>query len=250
MSASMPKENIIDELCELCLAESKNMSWLVEPLTLGRAQAYILQHIIRNRILSSVIRPAWLSRCPDLGVVKKTISQMREELVMDDAIGRAHTELIFEMGRNIGLTDGAMESVTAVPKVEAAFQIWENLSRSRHWIAGWLASSVGEYLIVTVPDNNFRPENWVKALGLRNDQVFFFSYHMKADEEHAGRKVWEPIMHHVHNAQDQKEVLTGARSALEGLSLFYQGVAKLGDELQCNLEEQKEKSSRIVRMQK
>ena len=54
---------IVDEICDLCLQSSSQMSWLIEPLTAGRARAFILQHILRNRLLSSVIRPAWVSRC-------------------------------------------------------------------------------------------------------------------------------------------------------------------------------------------
>ena len=72
---------IVDEICEHALAIALHIAWLVEPLTPGRGQAFILQHILRNRLFSAVIRPAWLSRCPDLAVVRKTIGQMREELV-------------------------------------------------------------------------------------------------------------------------------------------------------------------------
>ena len=52
--------------------------------TPGRARAYMLQHLLRNRLFSTVLRPAWLSRCPDLTVVRKTIEQMREEFVRDE----------------------------------------------------------------------------------------------------------------------------------------------------------------------
>src|SRR5262250_2970315 len=99
----LSETTIIEQICELCIQSSKNMSWLVEPLTPGRARAFILQHVLRNRLFSAVIRPAWVSRCPDLDVVRKTIAQMREELVRDDAIQRPHTEILWTMGRNIGL---------------------------------------------------------------------------------------------------------------------------------------------------
>ena len=222
---------IVDEICDLCLQSSSQMSWLIEPLTAGRARAFILQHILRNRLLSSVIRPAWVSRCPDLAVVRKTIGQMREELVHDDVIHKAHTEILWEMGRNVGLSDAEMNSCAPVPLVEVAFNVWENMARTRHWIVGWLSSSVGEFLLTTLPAHNLRGEHWKQSLGLTDEQVFFFTYHERADEDHAGRDVWNPIARHVVGEKDRQEVLSGARLALQALQLFYRGVADLGDEL-------------------
>ena len=222
---------IVDEVCELCLQSSSEMSWLIEPLTPGRARAFILQHILRNRLLSAVIRPAWVSRCPDLAVVRKTIGQMREELVYDDAIERPHTEILWEMGRNVGLSDSEMNSATPVPLVEAAFNVWENMARTRHWIVGWLSSSVGEYLLTALSNHNLGAAQWKQALGLTDEQVFFFSYHERADEDHAGRDVWNPIARHAVTEKDRQEVLDGTRLALQALQLFYRGVADLGDRL-------------------
>ena len=229
----MKSENdaIVDEVCALCLRSSSEMSWLIEPLTPGRARAFILQHILRNRLLSAVIRPAWVSRCPDLAVVRKTIGQMREELVYDDAIQRPHTEILWEMGRNAGLTDSEMNSATPVPLVEAAFNVWENMARTRHWIVGWLSSSVGEYLLTALSNHNLGAEQWKRALGLTDEQVFFFSYHERADEDHAGRDVWKPIARHAVTEKDRREVLDGTKLALQALQLFYRGVADLGDRL-------------------
>lgn len=228
--------DVIDELCELCLQASAEMSWLVEPLTLGRAQAYVLQHVLRNRLFSAVIRPAWVSRCPDDQVVRKTFAQIQEELVLDPNIGRPHTDLLYEMGRNVGLTDDQMSSSLPVPLVEVAFNVWENIARTRHWIDGWLSSSVGEYIITTVPMNNFRASQWIEALHLEEKDVLFFSYHEKADLNHAGRNTWAPIAGHVANQRDRQEILSGAMLALEALKLFYRGVADLGDEIErCGL---------------
>ena len=222
---------IVDEICELCLEAAPQMSWLIEPLTPGRARAFVLQHILRNRLFSSVIRPAWFSRCPDLDVVRKTIGQVREELVYDDVIEKPHTDILWQAGRNIGLTDAEMNASTPVPLVEVAFNVWENLARTRHWIVGWLSSSVGEFLLTAIPENNMRGERWKRYLGLTDEEVFFFTYHEKADEDHAGRDVWKPIVSHVVRDEERREVLAGARLALQALQLFYRGVADLGDEL-------------------
>jgi len=202
-----------------------------EPLTRGRGRAFLLQHIPRNRLYSAVIRPAWISRCPDLAMVRKTIGQMREELVYDDQISQPHTTLLWQAGRNVGLTDEQMNTVKPVPLVEVAFNVWENIARTRHWIAGWLASSVDEFILTALPKHNFRAEVWKRTFNLNDEQVFFFTYHSKADDEHAGRKVWEPIARHLPNEKERREVFDGMALALTALKLFYQGICELGDEM-------------------
>ncbi len=128
---------IVDEICERALEIVPQVPWLVEPLTPGRGRAFILQHILRNRLFSAVIRPAWISRCPDLAVVRKTIGQMREELVYDDEIAQPHTTLLWQMGRNVGLSNEQMDTTRPVPLVHVALSVWEHIARTRHWVAGW-----------------------------------------------------------------------------------------------------------------
>lgn len=231
MSSDTPAPSVIDEICDYALKVAPEIPWLVEPLTPGRGRAYLLQHILRNRLFSAVIRPAWVSRCPDLAVVRKTIGQMREELVHDDVIAQPHTTLLRQMGRNVGLSDTEMDTVKPVPLVEVAFNVWENIARTRHWIAGWLATSVDEFIITAMPKHNFQAEAWKRTFGLSDEQVFFFSYHAKADDDHAGRRVWEPIARHLTTDNERQEVFDGMALALTALKLFYQGICELGDHL-------------------
>jgi len=220
---------LIDDIAQYTLEVGREISWFRDPMTPARGRMYLLQHILRNRLLSSMLRPAWMSRCPDMEVVRKTIAQMRQELVMDDQIGSGHTAILWQMGRNVGLTDDEMNSVTPVPLVDSAFHVWENLCRARSWIVGWLTTSTDEFILSTLPQNNFHPEVWKRTFGLDDEQVFFFSYHLKADEEHAGQEVWEPILKHVRNGEDGKEILKGLVSALNAVKLFYQGICEAAD---------------------
>ena len=169
---------------------------------------------------TAVIRPAWVSRCPDLAVVRKTIGQMREELVFDDQIAQPHTSILWQMGRNIGLTDEQMNTTKPVPLVDVAFHVWENIARTRHWIAGWLASSVDEFIITAMPQHNFHADAWKKAFNLTDEQVFFFTYHTKADDDHAGRRVWEPITRHVHDERTYQEIIDGMKLAILPLAVL------------------------------
>jgi pyrroloquinoline quinone (PQQ) biosynthesis protein C len=230
MDQDRQARTLIDEIADYTLNAGREISWFCDPLTPGRGREYMLQHVLRNRLLSSVLRPAWMSRCPDMEVVRKTIGQIRQELVMDDQIGTGHTAILRQMGRNIGLTDTEMDSVKPHPFVDAAFHVWENICRNRHWIAGWLTTSADEFILSTLPRNNFRPEAWKKTFGLNDEQVFFFTYHLKADEDHAGEQVWEPILRYLTSEAEREEIVAGLRSALIGEKLFYQGICEAGDE--------------------
>lgn len=229
MSEDRHARTLIDEIADYTLKVGKEISWFRDPLTPGRGREYMLQHVLRNRLLSSVLRPAWMSRCPDPEVVRKTIGQIRQELVMDDQLGTGHTAILRQMGRNVGLTDREMDTVKPLPLVNAAFHVWENICRTRHWIAGWLTTSADEFILSTLPENNFRPEAWKRTFGLDEEQVFFFRYHLKADEDHAGQSVWEPILRHVRSEGDREEIFSGLSSALIGEKLFYDGICEAGD---------------------
>jgi len=231
MHPTKSAENLVDDIAARTLEVGRRIGWFNEPLTKGRGRAYLLQHILRNRLLSSVLRPAWMSRCPDLDVVRHTIAQMRQELVMDDEIRTGHTTILWQMGRNIGLSDDEMNTVMPVPLVALAFHAWENIARTRHWIAGWLSTSVDEFLLMSLPENNFQPQAWKKTFGLDDEGVFFFAYHTKADEDHAGKDVWQPILRHVRTDDERREILAGLDVALTAQVLFYQGICDLGDSL-------------------
>ena len=141
------------------------------------------------------------------------------------------------MGRNVGLTNEQMDATRPVPLVNVALSVWEHIARTRHWVAGWLATSVDEFLLTAMHGaHNFRAEAWKQTYDLNEEQVFFFTYHTKADDDHAGRKVWEPITRHVTTDQDRQEVLEGMELALTGCKLFYQGICELGDEIDRNTE--------------
>src|SRR5216683_5927856 len=173
MNEDRQARTLIDEIAEQTLSAGRTISWFCDPLTRGRGREYMLQHVLRNRLLSSVLRPAWMSRCPDLEVVRRTIGQIRQELVMDDQIGTGHTAILWQMGRNVALTDEEMDNVAPLPLVDVAFNVWENICRTRHWISGWLSTSTDEFILSTMPKNNFRPEAWKRTFALDDERVFF-----------------------------------------------------------------------------
>lgn len=217
--------DIVEHIAARCMESASLWPWLHGTLTVGMVQAWMLQHSIRNRLLSSRYRPAWISRCDDQSVVRKTIGQMLEELVYDSNIKAPHTKILWELGRNVGLTDLQLDKAQPNAKTDIYFQVMENLCRTRHWIVGWLATSLEEFVLFAFNfETNISADRWQRDLGLTDEQLFCLRYHEKADLEHAGKVVWAPIRRHVTTPALRAEILAGLDTALEASRIFYEGV--------------------------
>jgi len=227
--------DIIEHIAARCMESASSWPWLHGPLTVGMVQAWMLQHSIRNRLLSSRYRPAWMSRCDDQSVVRKTIGQMLEELVYDANIKAPHTKILWELGRNVGLIDAQLDNAQPNAKTDIYFQVMENLCRTRHWIVGWLATSLEEFVLFAFNfETNISADRWQRDLGLTDEQLFCLRYHEKADLEHAGKVVWAPIRRHVTTPALRAEVLAGLDTALEASRIFYEGVMEIAREFDAN----------------
>src|SRR5271154_2199833 len=229
--ASDPNDDIVKYIAERSLEAGLTWRWCREKITPGMAQAFFLQHVLRNRFYSAVLRPAWVSRCPDLAIVRKSINQMRQELVYDDEIQASHTKILWEFGRIIGLTDEQLDHSKAEPKVALFFTALEGLARERHWLVGWVATSIDEFIGGHIEGHNFHADRWKEDLGLNEEQVFFWRYHEKADLDHGGYDVWEPIKRHVTTDTLREEIRDGLEVALEAHRNFFEGIALLGERL-------------------
>lgn len=224
--------DIVDRIAERCMESASLWPWLHGTLTVGMVQAWMIQHSIRNRLLSSRYRPAWMSRCDDQSVVRKTIGQMLEELVYDANIKAPHTKILWELARNVGVTDQQLDNAQPNAKTDIYFQVMENLCRTRHWIVGWLATSLEEFVLFAFNfETNISADKWQRDLGLTDEQLFCLRYHEKADLEHAGKVVWAPIRRHVTIPALRAEVLAGLDTALEASRIFYEGVMEIAREL-------------------
>lgn len=226
-------DTLIERIAQRCVSASTNWPLLKNgPLTPGTAQTWLEQHIIRNRLFSSSFRPAWMSHCTDDAVVRKTIGQMLEEIVYDANIKAAHTKILFEMGRAIGLSDDQIHHPEPSPETDIWCQVTENLCRTRHWTIGWLSTSIEEFILVGAGINGtiISADRWINELNLTEADVFCLRYHEIADLEHAGHAVWAPIRRNVTTEALADDILAGLDTALEAAGIFYRGVARLGAE--------------------
>lgn len=225
--AGVTPSTIIDEICNLARQQGRRIRFLTEPLRRGRAITWIEQHWLRNQMLSAVLRPAWLSHCDDTALIEKTIQQMRQELVYDEAITRSHRQLLVEFAAAMGLSGARLEAVRPLVSSRVCFHVLENLARTQSWMHGWLATSLGEFLLLET--DALKPETWRRAFGLSEADVFFLAYHQKADEDHAGREVWAPLLRHVQTSEQAGRLVAAAEDVLAALQLFYDGIVAHGD---------------------
>jgi pyrroloquinoline quinone (PQQ) biosynthesis protein C len=226
------QQDIVDQIAGLCVESALSWPWLHGEMTVGMAQAFVIQHSIRNRLFSACYRPAWMSRCPDQALVRKTIGQMLEELVYDENLKAAHTKILFDLARNVGLADKQLHEAKPNTKTDIWHQVTENLCRTRHWIIGWLSTSLEEFVLMSLNrETNSGADKWQKDLGLTDEQLFFFRYHEKADLEHAGKAVWMPIRRYVTTPELAADVMAGLDTALEAARIFYEGVMDQAREL-------------------
>ena len=225
------KVEITNQIAETCVASANTWPWIKDQLTPGLAQAWLMQHGLRNIWFSSILRPAWMSRCPDQVVVRKTIGQMLEEIVHDKELGYPHTRLLREFGEHLGLTQQQVINAEPTWQTDLWLNVTENLCRTRHWIVGWLSTSIEEFVLLQPGFEVLNTDRWIEQLGLREDQLYMLTYHQVADLEHAGKKVWQPIRNHVDTDELREDVMSGLKTALSINKLFYEGVVELGAKL-------------------
>ena len=220
---------LINDICARAQEQARGIQIFSEPLTRGRAVTWIEQHSLRNLALSWVFRPAWMSRCEDLAVVEKTIGQIREELVHDDKIGRGHRGLLHELAAAMGVSKERLAAVQPLMSTRGAFAIWENMTRTQPWTHGWIATSHGEYLVIATDSKTLDPAHWKAQFALSDEQVFFLSYHQKADLEHGGAEVWQPLLKWIKTEEQARGVLEAVDLAVYASWLFYEGIVDYGD---------------------
>src|SRR5882672_12668041 len=86
--------------------------WFHQPMTRGRARMFALQHRLNTRQRNSVLKLRVATNCSDWETRLRIIRACSEEVIADHAHGggRAHWQVLEELGRRIGLSTEAMET--------------------------------------------------------------------------------------------------------------------------------------------
>jgi pyrroloquinoline quinone (PQQ) biosynthesis protein C len=176
--------------------------------------------------------PRWLANvagaCPHLEVRPMLIRNMWDEEVSDSRVGESHVELLFKMGKGVGLTKEEILATPPLPTTTIALGMWENLTRNRPWLEGLATLQILERCNDDDLARKFglppqlALDAWLK-LGLIQDDLVFYSVHTEADKVHAGGEAMY-LYKFAKTEADRDRILQVSRESLQAMRLYQDGI--------------------------
>src|SRR5207245_6433655 len=165
-------------------------------LTKGRGRRFAMQHRLNTRERNSVLKLKVATNCPDWETRIGIIRAGSEEIIADHEHGggRAHWEILEDLGTRIGLKRSEIRAATPIPTTQLAWSAWEGLMGNGHWLEGIVANTCAER--TNVPGYGtgiMKKHGWFalererggKLFGLSNGEREFSELHDTADMEHS-----------------------------------------------------------------
>ncbi len=215
-----------------------------EDMTPGRAKMFVMQHRLNTRQRNSVLKLRVATNCPDWDIRMNIIRASAQELIADHEHGggKAHWEILEDLGVQIGLKRKDIRAATPLPTTQLAWSAWEGLMGNRHWLEGIVANTCAER--VNVPGYgagvmkksgwmDMERKRWGKLFGLTNAQLGFFEVHEKADLEHSDMG-WMAVERFARQLNMENEVVAACERNLRVWELYLNGIGAGGDALDRN----------------
>lgn len=176
--------------------------------------------------------PRWLANiagaCPHLEVRKMLIRNMWDEEVADSRVGECHVDLLFKMGKGVGLTKQEIIGTPPLPATVLALGLWENLTRNRPWIEGLAALQILERCNDEDLAKKFglppqlALDGWLN-LGLTKDDLTFFWVHAEADKAHAGGEAMY-LFKFAQTKADAERILEVSKESIQAMRFYQEGI--------------------------
>lgn len=218
----------LDEMAREFLRTSR---YLNEPLTRERARVWLLQHDIRVKHFNSRFKPRVASKCPHWETRLRILRTCMEEVIEDPGLGKPHTQLIKEVGQAIGIPPAEFDANRELPTTTIGMHIFENIATTGSWLEGWILGALGERIFVGTGKGSelekyglcaLEERRYQEVLGCSKDDVFFFTYHRKADAEHT-EDAWNAIARYASGESLEERVLEAARISIWVHKLLWDG---------------------------
>jgi pyrroloquinoline quinone (PQQ) biosynthesis protein C len=213
--------------------------WFHEPLTKGRAKMFAMQHRLNTRQRNSVLKLKVATNCDDWDTRMRILQACSEEVIADHAHGggRPHWAILEDLGVRIGLRRGELTRALPLPSTQLAWNAWEGLMASKHWLEGIVANTCAER--INVPGygkGEFRRRGWFgmergrwgKLFGLSDDELEFFELHTEADIEHSDTG-WRAVEKFAKKLHMQDAVVAACERNLHVWEHYLNGIAAAGD---------------------
>jgi len=210
-----------------------------EPMTRGRARSFVLQHRLNTRQRNSVLKLRVATNCPEWDTKLSILEACTQEIIADHEHGggRAHWEVIEELGEHIGLRRDEIRSAEPLPSTQLCWLAWESLMGHRHWLEGIVANTCmertnvpgyGRGVMREVGWFGLERQRWGKLFGLPDDKLEFFSLHEAADVEHSDLG-WNAVARFAGELSMENRVVQACEVNLTVWEHYLRGIADAGD---------------------
>jgi len=213
--------------------------WWHEPLNAGRAKMFCLQHRLNTRQRNSVLKLKVATNCTDWDTRMNILKACSEEVIADHEHGggRPHWAILEDLGVRIGLKRTELQNARPLPSTQLAWNAWEGLMASKHWLEGIVANTCAER--VNVPgygNGEFKKrgwfgverERWRKLFKLNDEELDFFELHTEADLGHSDMG-WRAVEKFAKELHMEDAVVTACERNLYVWEHYLNGIADAGD---------------------
>ncbi|MFM9970084.1 MAG: iron-containing redox enzyme family protein [Burkholderiales bacterium] len=212
-----------------------------EPMTVERARMFVMQHRLNTRQRNSVLKLKVATNCPDWDTRIRIIGACSEEVIADHAHGggRAHWEILEELGTFIGMKRGDIRAAKPLPSTQIAWAAWEGLMANRHWLEGIVANTCAERANIPGYGSGvmkkqgwfgLERKRWAKLFNLPNEKLIFFELHEEADIVHSNMG-WQAIERFARELHMEDAVVKACEINLSVWEMYLDGIASAGDKL-------------------
>jgi pyrroloquinoline quinone (PQQ) biosynthesis protein C len=227
-------DRVVDEFC-------RRTRFFHEAMTRGRARMFVLQHRLNTRQRNSVLKLKVATNCPDWDTRIGIIGACSQEVIADHEHGggRAHWEILEELGTRIGMKRADIRSAQPLPSTQLAWNAWEGLMANRHWLEGVVANTCAEranapgYGTGIMRKHGWfglERERWGRLFGLSGDELEFFALHEQADIEHSDMG-WRAIERFAKKLKMEDAVVRACEHNLRVWEMYLNGIGAAGDGL-------------------
>ena len=242
LEAIMSASDVISRLDEVVHDFVMRTPIFHEPITMGRARMFVLQHRQNTRYRNSVLKLRVATNCPVWDVKLGILEAVSEEIIADDEFGdgRPHWKIVEDLGVALGLKREDIVNSELLPSTQLSWLAWDALMSNRHWLEGLIANTCAER--TNVPgygEGEVREKGWMAvegpkwrdAFGRDDDQLMFFGMHAEADVKHSDLG-WNSVAEHATRLGMEDAVVEACRVNLMVWENYWNGICAGGDALE------------------
>lgn len=237
----MASKDVIARMDEVVDQYARRVRMFNEPINMGRARMFVLQHRQNTRQRNSVLKLRVATNCPEWDVKLGILEAVSEEIIGDHEFGdgRPHWMVVEDLGVALGLDRENIRNAELLPSTRLSWLAWEALMSNRHWLEGLVANTCaersnvpgyGEGALREKGWSGIEGPKWKGAFGLSDDQLAFFKMHAEADVKHSDLG-WNTVAEYAADLHMEDAVVEACRVNLMVWENYFNGIAEAGDAL-------------------